>query len=654
MKPFHLYLLFFLYIGCSSENQNRANFLKEKLAETPILSATFDSLLQEVQKLPTSQQATILSHIAYREERGKDNLLKQEELLLYTLPLISKKKKILLQMSNLYREMDGLYAPDIKTKGIKLCEELEKNYSLSQEERWRVEKNKALLLNRRGQQKQYLPIWSKLLVEHQAAYKPELIIEDLCAIANHFTKLNDLERGLSLYKEAYQLSTENQLPESQKKCLVALIGTSYDLKKYQEAIIYIHKQDIDTIASFMPSVYSLLARCYLELHKPDSARIYFSKMNQLSKKGNGISIYCRIAETYVTENKEDSAFIFFNKAINLLKEQVQSWQKKKIKALPPAHFLSVYPSFATLLQKNGKTRQADEAFEFVEPLMMEPIKDPNQLETQIKGLTQYSTFCRNTGKYEKALDLLARRDSIQEICNRYKEERDSRNLIDYHESEAIIANTKVNIAKELYYKRYLGVIGTAGLFSLFVAALFFYLYYRVRKKIQANNQQEQALLPKPADPAELRFRAIEKEVLSRKLYLNKKMSLTSLQQELKINRGDLSNYINTYSGGNFNLWKNTMRINYVLEHIQHTPVNALIEESGFASSSSFYSCFKELTGYTPKEYIDLRLFEQKLSLQQIRMLSERSKKKSGNPSTKRITALYKAVGKLAPRLFKTT
>lgn len=620
----------------------------------PLLSASFDSLLPHIRNLPASQQVTILFKAACREEEEIEALCKQESLLLEMQSLTTKKKNILLRLNSLYRLMDGLGSVDASEKGIKLCEELEEKYSLSQEERWKVEENKAIILNRRGQQKQYLPIWSKLLVEHQEARVPELIIEDLCAIANHYTKLDDLEKGLSLYEEAYQLSLNNKLPELQKKCLLKLISTSRNFKKYKETINYIRKQNIDSIIFFMPSAYSVLATCYLKLHKPDSARIYLSKMNQISESGNGVLIHCRMAETYISENKEDSATFYLDKALNQLKKQAQINKERHLETFLPRNFLSVYPSFATLLQKNGKTRQADEAFEFVEPLMMEPIKDPNQLETQIKGLTQYSTFCRNTGKYEKALDLLARRDSIQEICNRYNEERDSRNLIDYHESEAIIANTRVNIAKELYFKRYLGVIGTAGLFSLFVAALFFYLYYRVRKKIQANNQQEQALLPKPADPAELRFRAIEKEVLSRKLYLNKKMSLTSLQQELKMNRGDLSNYINTYSGGNFNLWKNTMRINYVLEHLQHTPVNTLIEESGFASSSSFYSCFKELTGYTPKEYIDLRLFEQKLSLQQIRMLSERSKKKSGNPSTKRITALYKAVGRLAPRLFKTT
>lgn len=652
MKVFSLFLFLFLCIGCTNQIEKRANLLGNELAATPLLSTSFDSILQVIRELPSQQKVRIISRMACQEAKGKKNLLKQEKLLLEILPVATNKKEILLLLIDLYIKMDSSDIIDTDKKGIKLCEILENNYSLSQEERWEIKKIKASLLNRRGQQKQYLPIWAELLIEHQVANNSELIIEDLRIIANHFTQLDDFEKGLSLYREAYQLAINNQYPELQNQCLIALINTSYDSKRYQETIYYINQYQNDS--SFTYSTCSILAKCYLELQKPDSARIYLSKMNLLSKRKHGVLIHCRIAETYISESNEDSAAFYLNKAQNQFKEQNKNYKEKNIETFLPAYFLPVYSSFATLLRKNKKVQQANDAFELVKPLMMEPTKDPNQLETQIKGLTLFSAFCRNTGKYEKALDLLARRDSIQEICNRYKEERDSRNLIDYHESEAIIANTKVNITKELYFKRYLGVISTAGLFSLFVAALFFYLYYRVRKKIRASNQSEQTALLKPVDPAELRFRAIEKEVLSRKLYLDKKMSLTSLQQELKINRGDLSNCINTYSGGNFNLWKNTMRINYALEHIQHTPVNRLIEESGFASSSSFYSCFKELTGYTPKEYIDLRLFEQQLSLQQIRMLSERSKKKSGNPSTKRITALYKAVGKLASRLFKTT
>lgn len=654
MKVFLLFS-FFLLIGCTSKNEKNARLLDKELAVRPLLSAEFDSLIQNARELPSLQYATILFRASSREEEGIEELTKQEELLLEALPLVPKKKEMLLQLNDIYRKMSGSGISDANTKGIRLCEELENNYSLSQVERWKIEKNKAIFLNKHGLQKQYLPIWAKLLIEHQAANKPEYIIEDLHTIANHFSKLDDSEKGLSLCKEAYQLAKDNQLTKLQNECLIGLINASLNTKRYQETINYIHEYKPDSASFFATTTFSILATCYLKLHKPDSARIYLSKMQNLPKAGNGLPILCRIAETYIIENREDSAAFYLDKAMGLFKDQARRYEQMNLKVFMPYPFLSVYPSFATLLQHNGKTLQANETFQLMEPLMTESTKESTQMELQIKGLTQYSSFCRSTGKYEKALDLLARRDSLQDICNRYNEARNAKNIIDYHESETLIANTKVNIAQALYYKRFLTVIIIAGLFAIFIGAIFFYLYYKLRKRIRTNLQQELELRSKPLDPIEQRFRSVEKEVLSRKLYLNKDLSLTFLQQELNINRADLSKCINTYSGGNFNQWKNSLRIAYVLEHIEHTTnIETLIKESGFASSSSFYSCFKEMTGHTPKEYIDLRLFEQKLSVEQMRILSQRNKKRSGNPSIKKATALYQNFGKLISRVFKTT
>lgn len=643
MKLLLLFLLFFLCIGCTSETQKRGNKLDKELATTPLLTASFDSLLQDVRKLPNAQQVKILFRAACQEQEEIRELEKQEELLLEIVPIASKKKKMLLQLSDLYIKMDRWGVSDADIKGIKRCEELEKNYSLSQKERWKVKETKALLLNRRGKQKQYLPIWYELLAEHRAVNEPKLIIEDLRTIANHFTQLGDWEKGIYLYQEAHQLAIDNQLSELQDKCLLALVNTSCDAKKYQKTISYIHQYRIDSVSSLTFPIYSILATCYFELHKPDSARIYLSKMNRISKKGNGVLLHCRIAETYLSESQEDSTVYYLDKAMSLFKEQAKQFQDKNLKVLLPLSFLSPYSSYATLLHQNGKTQQADEAFKLVEPLMIESTREPTRMETQIKGLTLFSAFCRSTKKYEKALDLLARRDSLQDIRNRYNEARNSKNLADYRESETIIANTKINIAQARQDKQILIWITWAGLLFAFLTGFFLLLYLKLRKKFIANNKRIEELMPKPLkklDPIEKRFRAVEKEVAERKLYLNKKLSLTLLQEELKINRGDLSKCINTHSGGNFNQWINGLRIHFVLEQMQHTSdIDLLIKKSGF-SSSNFYVCFKEMTGYTPKEYLDLRLFEQNLSLQQLLAHSLRNKKKSGNLSIRKITALY--------------
>ena len=108
MKTFYLFLFIFMYIGCTSQFQKETDLLDKKLAITPILSSSFDSLWCDVRKLPSRQQAAILLKISYRDEKETGGMQKQEHILLEGLPLVSKKekKKILLQILDLYKKLN--------------------------------------------------------------------------------------------------------------------------------------------------------------------------------------------------------------------------------------------------------------------------------------------------------------------------------------------------------------------------------------------------------------------------------------------------------------------------------------------------------------------------------------------------------------------
>lgn len=187
MKAFLLFLFIFICIGCTNQIQDKTEMLNKELAIIPILSSSFDSLWSDVRKLPSRQQAVILFQISCRDEKEIGGMQKQERILLDGLPLVSKKekKKILLQLLYLYKRLSEQRELDADMKGIQLSDKLETTYSFSQQEKWEIKKVKAILLGKRGLYKQYLPIWFELLSEHRVADRPELVIEDLIAIANH-------------------------------------------------------------------------------------------------------------------------------------------------------------------------------------------------------------------------------------------------------------------------------------------------------------------------------------------------------------------------------------------------------------------------------------------------------------------------------------
>lgn len=614
MKAFHLFLLiFFIYIGCT--NQEKISLLDKEIAATSILSLSFDSLLQEVQNLPSQQQDAILYQISYRNEKDIDGMQKQEKLLLKGLPLTSKKerKKIQIRLLELYEKLNEERVLGTDIKGIQLSEKLETDYSLSREEEWTIKKIKAILLSRRGLHEQYLPIWFELLAEHRAANKTELVIEDLSAIANQFAILGDQEKGLSLYKEAYQLAIENRLPDLSRQCVIRLIYLFYESKQYEEVVSYANEIGLDSLASYIPSVYSILSTCYLALQKPDSARICLTK-NQKLKRGQGMTLNCSIAETYIAENRIDSALVFLEKANKQYQNQAKHLQKKSVNFSLPFNFLHPYSSLATLYQQNGNYQQADEAFTIVESLMRKLIKNPGQLEIQADALTRYSSFCRATKQYEKAVDLLVRRDSIQQIINKVNKERESKNLMDRLQIKDLMHKLEMQEALLTNSHRIIAVSSAcAVLFLSFICAIG-YIYRQRKKRLSVIlNQDKEAEQPEPLATPENKmplssekklFRAAQKKVSSEKLYLNKDLNLKSLAKILGTNHSYLSSCINTCSNKNYNQWINDFRVDYLLEQIHSgKKLSDLANEAGFSSTDAFYRNFKRKTNLTPSEYL---------------------------------------------------
>lgn len=616
MKALHLFFLIFICISCTNQIQEKTDLLNKKLIITPILSLSFDSLWQDVRKLPSQQQTAILLQVACRDEKELDGMLKLERLLLENIPLASnkEKKKILLQLLELYEKLNERGDFNADTKGIELSNDLGTNYSFSKEEKWKIKKIKAILLSRRGLHEQYLPIWFELLAEHRAANKPKFIIEDLLAIANYFDMLGDEEKGITLHQEAYQIAKENHLSDLSNECLVKLITLLYSKKQYREVVNYSNMIGIDSVALLMPSAYSMLSACYLEIQKPDSARFYLTKKNQTLITGNGMVLNCRMADTYIMENKIDSALIFLDKAMKEFQFQAKHLQEKNIKASLPFYFLPSYTSLGILYQQNGNYQQADKSFTLVEPLMKKETKESFRLEIQTDALTRYSSFCRATKQYEKAVDLLVRRDSIQQIINKVNKERESKNLMDRLQIKDLMHKLEMQEALLTNSHRIIAVSSACAVLFLFFICAIGYIYQQRKKRLSVIlNQDKEAEQPKPLATPENKmllsseeklFRAAQKKVSSEKLYLNKDLKLKSLAKILGTNHSYLSSCINTCSNKNYNQWINDFRVDYLLEQIHSgKKLSDLANEAGFSSTDAFYRNFKRKTNLTPSEYL---------------------------------------------------
>lgn len=613
MKFLFLSLISLVCLGCSNQGQEKTFQLRNNLLVTPILSSEFDSLTQELKAFSIHQGVEISLKIASRNEVTLEAIRKQEQLLLQFYSNASKldKKRILQQSLALNQKMNQSGCYDVVEKGLKCCELLENNFSLTQKESWDIKKMKVVFFNRQESFKESLSILYQLLDEHRKANEYKSLFQDLCSIANIFTRLGDLQKGLEVYKEAYQLAGDNNLYEHQQSCFLPIINLLYDLGRYDGVIQYFNKAIIASKYSISPSTYLLLSKCYLQIHRADSARYCLNEMKKKSGREASIIFYCQMAETFTSECKVDSAAYYLREAFKKFSND------KNEEITMPRGVMPAYIAYASLLKKEGRIKQADSVFHLIEPLMKLPVNEPVRQKKQIDALYHYSSFCHHTHQYKKAASLLMYRDSILKVYYESKELRETKNWVERFELQEMTNAYETKKKEANNTSRLAAVSWVIAIFLIFLVVISIFVVTRVyrhknnkilllEKKLGELSKFQPAQTPKrtPLSVQEQLYQVAVKTVETQKLFLNETLTLDELAKLLNTNRTSLSACINKYSGSNFNQWINKYRIDYVKKHITPSSnLRQLSAEAGFKSYNTFCSTFKEHTGCTPSEFM---------------------------------------------------
>lgn len=131
----------------------------------------------------------------------------------------------------------------------------------------------------------------------------------------------------------------------------------------------------------------------------------------------------------------------------------------------------------------------------------------------------------------------------------------------------------------------------------------------LRKKLNFPSSSIQELkIDKGKDvESRLLFDKVEALLKEKKLFIEPKLTIDFLANEVDANSNKLSNCIKQFSEKNFNDYINEFRITLAKELLNNKSyknytINAIGLESGFNSKSSFYHTFKKHTNLTPSEY----------------------------------------------------
>lgn len=108
------------------------------------------------------------------------------------------------------------------------------------------------------------------------------------------------------------------------------------------------------------------------------------------------------------------------------------------------------------------------------------------------------------------------------------------------------------------------------------------------------------------EEASEKHKALLAYMLDKKPYLDSKLTLTSLANQMNISSNHLSQIINQYEQENFNDFVNRYRIEEFIKRAAkdtHLSFLALALDSGFNSKSTFNTVFKKQKGMTPSQYL---------------------------------------------------
>jgi len=103
---------------------------------------------------------------------------------------------------------------------------------------------------------------------------------------------------------------------------------------------------------------------------------------------------------------------------------------------------------------------------------------------------------------------------------------------------------------------------------------------------------------------ELTWDTIRQQIIEKKLYRQKGVTIEDIAQEIGINRTNISNMVNTYENVNFNSFINSLRIAdaQILLQENKLTIAEISDQIGYTEQGNFSRQFKQIVGCSPSAY----------------------------------------------------
>lgn len=133
-------------------------------------------------------------------------------------------------------------------------------------------------------------------------------------------------------------------------------------------------------------------------------------------------------------------------------------------------------------------------------------------------------------------------------------------------------------------------------------------YWMVHSKIKINNNQDELLKDKISAKIELYLNELNALLYNNSYFKNPRFSLKDLAQVLNIPNSHLKYIFKYHSKLSFSDYKKISRVQNSLDlintnYLATNTMESLAKEVGFSSYNPFFTCFKDVVGKSPHQYI---------------------------------------------------
>ena len=486
----------------------------------------------------------------------------------------------------------------------------------------------------------------------------EYNVQLFLVLANFYSKLSDFDNAKIYFNKA--LENESYLKENDQTLLYNYIGLNYEnLGDFKNAVkffnIAINKCDMDNPTVVLSTIYLNIGTMYYTWEKKELALEYLEKGLEISKSAGFVS-HCRtiipgIADIYLDKGEYAKAKEYYLKVFDYSGEspdlfnearayyglsRIYTVEQKHEKAIPTtlkaldlfekvnkpffigkSHFLLANNYLFTYNLKETRKHLA----------IAKTIAEENNLkslEAQTSLLYANYYYITNNDSsslyYEKYIEISNSLfdEKNQKLVNRFQIELDNlEKNYQLKEAENLTKLKEVELTQKKNQITYITIISSLLFIGVFVFAIMYLRKQRANRVLFLKNKELLEKGNKTYKKGEgieiaesLQNEIIQKlnsELEENKTHLRNDITLHSLSKILGTNSSYLSKIIQLNYNSNFSTYLNKCRILEAQKMILdkkygNYTIDAISQECGYNSKSTFNKAFKDFTGLTPKEY----------------------------------------------------